>query len=362
MKYESLVTIIIPVYNAAEYLSVSIGSILNQTYKNIEIILVNDGSDDNSDIICDKYAEVDSRIRVIHQANCGPSAARNRGINIAKGKYIQFVDSDDSIEPNMTHRLVESMNNTTQLALCGYKSIEEKNGNKTNIKNKIPSLHGNYKMNDFIKYFIEFFNENLINSPCNKLYVSKLLHNENIRFKENFHMGEDLLFNLIYFKHCKKISIISAPLYNYITSNNNDSLTGNFIQDFFETQQILFLNVRKFLMDHNSYKGNHKDFLEVSYTNSIIGCLSNLFHKNSYLTLKDRKEEIYKIIYDETVNNNIKYFSEGNIQKVLIGYLIKNKSLLSIYFFLKIKSIIKMKTGPFFTLAKIMNAKLISKR
>lgn len=99
MEFSDKVSIIIPVFNAEKYLRDCIDSVLNQIYKNIELILVNDGSMDKSAFICNEYARVDKRVKVIHQDNFGPSAARNKGINAAQGKYIQFVDSDDYIEP-----------------------------------------------------------------------------------------------------------------------------------------------------------------------------------------------------------------------------------------------------------------------
>jgi len=360
VEHESLVSIIIPVYNAEKYLSNSIESILNQTHKKIELILVNDGSTDNSSLICDEYAEIDHRVKVIYQKNGGPSSARNNGIKIATGKYIQFVDSDDTIEPTMTHRLVESMNNDVQLALCGYKSFETING-KTIIRKSIPFLKGTYKNKDFIKCFVELFKGNLINSLCNKLYVNKIIIKSNLHFNEEVHMGEDLLFNLEYFKLCSNFSIIDIPLYNYIVSNNNNSLTESFKNDFFNNQQMLFIKVRNFLIENNSYKDNHKLYIEESYTNSIINCLSNLFHEKSHLTTMIRKKEIYRIVSDVIVIENINYFSEGNIQKLLIGYMIKIKSVNSIYWFLIIKTILQTKLGPFYNFAKLLNTKFSSK-
>ena len=108
-KNEPLISIIVPVYNVEKYLSKCIDSIINQTYKNIEIILIDDGSTDSSGAICDKYALVDSRIHVLHIENSGVSNARNVGLNHATGDYIGFVDSDDYIEPNMYELLLEEL-------------------------------------------------------------------------------------------------------------------------------------------------------------------------------------------------------------------------------------------------------------
>lgn len=113
------VSIIVPVYKSEAYLSRCLDSILNQTYTNIEVILVDDGSPDQSGMICDEYAKKDSRIKVIHQENKGVSSARNAGLKIAGGEYIGFVDSDDFIAPEMYERMVENMNKDRDLVICG---------------------------------------------------------------------------------------------------------------------------------------------------------------------------------------------------------------------------------------------------
>ena len=122
------VSIIVPVYDVQEYLAQCIDSILVQTYKNIEIILINDGSNDNSGIICDQYAKKDSRVFVIHQKNKGVSCARNVGIERATGKYICFIDSDDFINPEMVNYLVKIVENTkSECAVCLSQCFESLN-------------------------------------------------------------------------------------------------------------------------------------------------------------------------------------------------------------------------------------------
>lgn len=121
-----LISLIVPVYNVAPYLHRCINSILEQSYQNIEILLINDGSTDNSAFICQEYAEKDSRIRVIHQSNQGPSAARNTGISAAKGDYIAFIDSDDFIEKDYLKNLYQAaVQNQSDIAVCNFTSFNE---------------------------------------------------------------------------------------------------------------------------------------------------------------------------------------------------------------------------------------------
>ena len=168
-------------------------------------------------------------------------------------------------------------------------------------------------------------------------------------------MGEDLLFNLDYLEVCQNIRVTNESLYNYIIFNNTNSLTGSYINDFFENQQMLFQRVREYLIEKNNYKEKNKDYIEVTYTNSIIGCFINLFHKNSNLSSNDIKRQIHKIIFSREVRANINYFKSGSIQKRLIGYLIKIKSINGIYYFMKTKKILRYKMRSFFSILKTIN-------
>ncbi len=122
---QQLVSIIIPVYNVAPFLRESLDSAINQTYKNLEIILVDDGSTDESGIICDEYAKLDTRIKVIHQKNQGLSAARNTGLDIMKGSIVSFLDSDDAFYPDTIKTMVETMQNqNSDIVSCNYEVFE----------------------------------------------------------------------------------------------------------------------------------------------------------------------------------------------------------------------------------------------
>ena len=114
-----MVTVIVPIYNCEDKLDRCVNSIQNQTYKNLEIILVNDGSKDKSGAVCDRLAASDDRIIVVHKKNGGVSSARNKGLELAKGEYIQFVDADDFLSEHMTERMVDVMEEqNTQMAIC----------------------------------------------------------------------------------------------------------------------------------------------------------------------------------------------------------------------------------------------------
>lgn len=213
-----LISIIVPIYNVEKYLKECIESIINQTYKNIEIILVDDGSPDNCGIICDEYSQKDKRIIVIHKENGGLSDARNKGIDIAKGDYLTFIDSDDFVNIDYIEKLYNSIKlNNTKLAQCGISKVNENN----EIIERL-----NYDEN-YIKTSHEILNElygkHLIENVVvwNKMYAKELF--ENIRFPVGkIHEDEFTTYKIFY--SVDRISLLSDCLYNY--RQTNESIIG----------------------------------------------------------------------------------------------------------------------------------------
>jgi len=342
---QGLVSIIIPIYNAEDSLYNCIESVLEQTYQHIEVILVNDGSTDKSKKICNHYASIDERIKVIHQENAGPSSARNRGIEYAVGNYIQFVDADDYIKPDMTGALLKAIMNEVQLVICGYQSIHS-----DFIQQYTPTVTGTYSKNDFMQHIAMFYKEILLPSPCNKMYVKALIDECELHFPEDVKVGEDLLFNLAYLKVCSMIHVIDQPLYNYVIQDHQ-SLSRDFSKEFYTNQYMLHRQVKSFLQQENSYVGKNKYLLNVIYANSIMNSLSNLFHQNSIFTPQEKKRHIEKIISDIDQEQAIHF--KDSMQARIVGQMIKKKSTQRLYLFFK------MKMSPF---TQWLKEKLIAKK
>lgn len=204
------ISIIIPVYNGEKYLERCINSITNQTYKNIEIILVNDGSTDKSDKLCKKLKRNDERIVYVKQKNSGVSSARNKGIEIATGEYICFVDCDDWIDKKYCKVLLEGMKNNTQLSVIGLKTKKNYDNHNTECIENTIELNQN-------EAFKAIFNDNnFFGFPWNKLYKKEIINKLGEEpFNTNIHICEDTLFNAKYLVYCKKISYNKTPLYSY---------------------------------------------------------------------------------------------------------------------------------------------------
>ena len=208
----SEISIIVPVYNVEKYLENCIESILNQTFKDFELILVDDGSTDNSGKICDIYEKKDSRIKVIHKNNGGLSSARNTGLDIACGKYVGFIDSDDSIHPRMYEMLYDLIKKyESDISCCNYKKIydifkdEYENVNSLEVieMSNIEAIKNLYDKEIGVKLVI----------ACNKLYRKNLF--DNIRYKVGrLHEDEFMAHRILY--NSKKITYVDNELYYYL--------------------------------------------------------------------------------------------------------------------------------------------------
>ena len=217
IMYTDLISIIVPIYNMELYLSKCIESIIKQSYDNIEILLVNDGSSDKSIEICKKYEKNDSRVRVINQKNCGVSSARNKGIDCSFGKYITFVDPDDYIEENMIERMYNVIEEKkADVVICGNKNIDE-NGKITNadIKNKELDMSGI----DGLKGLLA---EDIYNCVSwGKLYKKSVFSNNKFNCETKICEDLEVLYKIFY--KCKKIVYIPDKLYVWLS--RKDSVT-----------------------------------------------------------------------------------------------------------------------------------------
>lgn len=255
------VSIIVPVYNVEKVLHYCVDSILAQTFRDFELILVDDGSTDNSRELCDRYASDNNNVTAVHIENGGVSKARNTGIELAKGDYICFIDSDDYIAKDYLECLLLAQKNYLEIdnIWCGFQTVTDYHGSDSNANLALNSEE--YSV--FTRSEIMTLHEKWLSQmPWNKLFKTSIIKDNNIRFPENLSLGEDLLFNLNYIDHTNgKIVIINKPL-NYYLRTENESLDNKYYPNLLdiykqiysklllcikkwdcdETQQIIFYN------------------------------------------------------------------------------------------------------------------------
>ena len=203
------VSIIVPVYNTEKYLARCIDSILAQTFTDFELILVNDGSKDNSGKICDEYAQKDSRIIVIHKENGGVSSARNKGIDVAQGDWISFVDSDDWISSDFLSSFIYD----ADLIICGLELFGAKQ------VQHLPEEKRLQNKDEISIWLTSNYSKSYIPSQCSKLYRHDVIKKYNIRFNTTLIRCEDTLFNFEYLNYCNKIKLFKVAPYHYYIPN-----------------------------------------------------------------------------------------------------------------------------------------------
>lgn len=227
---KSLVSIIVPVYKTEQYLSKCIDSILAQTYQNLELILVDDGSPDASPAICDRYAEKDPRVRVIHKPNAGVSAARNDGIAAAKGDLITFSDSDDWMEPDMIGLLAEGLakNDNAMVSVCGWYRHED--DRVFDYGSNLP--RGLVTGKEAFQWAVR--GTGFEGYVWNKMY-RRSLFDQGLCFPSDITICEDLLVNCTVFLNCDFVYVVNKPLYHYLIrpgsalSNSKEKIRTEYI-------------------------------------------------------------------------------------------------------------------------------------
>lgn len=224
-----MITIIIPVYNASKYLDECLNSVSAQTFADWECILINDGSTDNSGAICDKWAATDCRFKVVHQANAGVSVARNKGIELAKGEYIAFIDSDDWVDENYLMILSRNCVNA-DITISGI-TCHYDNGYFTK---SVPSQTRISSFSAVNCCFDDIIEQQLVHGPTNKLYKRSIIKMHHICFPKDKSFGEDLEFNFAYLEHASSFSCINYSGYNY-RKLTGDNLSSRFREDQFIT-------------------------------------------------------------------------------------------------------------------------------
>lgn len=339
-----LISIIIPIYNSEKNLYRCIDSIIKQSVKEIEIILIDDGSIDKSLSICNEIANQDSRVKVFSEKNSGVSVARNRGINMAKGKYIMFCDSDDFVEENWCKELLNIIYEDEKIfTVCGIAIIN----NRVERKNTNKQLFGKeFSVSKFNKEdFFKLYKRWLINSPCNKIYVTQIINDNNIRFNEELSLGEDLLFNLEYMRYIDEIRIVNKALYNYIRTDE-ESLDNKYYENLFEIYKYLHSELYRYMKEFRvDLKEEEKDFYNL-YFYMLMRVLNNTFNKKCSLTFFNKikynsyilKSREFKLCLEKSDLNL--FFNDRYIK------LLKSEKYSLVYIFTKL-SIVKNKVLNF---------------
>lgn len=288
---DDLISVIVPIYKVEKYLKKCVESILEQTYSNLDIILVDDGSPDNCGDIIEEFRKKDERIRTIHQKNGGLSDARNSGIKIAKGKYIVCIDSDDWIEKNMIEVLYNDIINTnSDISVCEFVEEDDFQNILSTKKytNEIIEFNSKEALKSLIKQDI------LTNHAWNKLYKASLF--EGVEYPKG-QLMEDVSTTYKLFEKANKIVYQNTSLYHYI--QRGTSILGNITEKRIKDQEFAFFDRNKYLMEKYS---EFKEIIELDnmynvktlYFLAILGGYKNLYNSLKYAEYYAKYKKVYK--------------------------------------------------------------------
>lgn len=312
MAGENGVSIIIPVYNVEDKISGCIDSILNQTFQDFELILVNDGSSDNSSQVCWNYSKKDSRIFVIDKKNEGAGYARNAGLDIATKKYVVFIDSDDWIEPDMLQSLLSLINTSDDIQVVSCNYYCEIQGWDDPIIVNIDMPEDPWITEDVAQCIAYMDKVKSFNYLWNKIYLKSIIDEHNIRFEKFFTTGQDLDFNLKYFRHVKKCVVTNVPYYHYIKDGVN-SLCARYKDNLYNI--VSELSSRRWDMYKEFDMDQNKEYVSIyamTHIDYIRSCVPNMFRKNAKFSRKERYEQMDIVINDAVVKKYISDYSPSS--------------------------------------------------
>lgn len=324
----SKVSIVVPIFNAFDFLEKCVDSLVHQTYKNIEILLIDDGSKDESYKLCKKFESSDKRIRAFTKENEGLGLTKNFGIKNAIGDFIIFIDSDDYVDKSYVEKMVRAIeNNKLDICLANYKYVYLDKGTISEQQINIVS-HGKVTSDVVHNNGRDFYPV----SSCMNMYKRNILVDNKIQFlSEREWMSEDIIFNLEYMNYVKKYMIISEVNYYYTQKESSASLTHSYRSDRFEKSKKLYNKLVDLSKRFGYYKKN-KNLLANMFFSSIRFCI-----KQEYYNSDNYYETIKNIINDNEVQNAYKEKSFETIEKSIFDFLIHHKRINMILKIEKIK-------------------------
>lgn len=336
-------SIIIPVYNAEKYIENAVYSILEQQFTDYEIILVDDGSSDQSPSIVDKLLAERKCVKGIHISNHGVSYARNIGVNMASGDYILFMDADDRYEKNTLSSLSKflDMYPGADVLCFGYiEDIIEQGKSIKQTMHYFPAMH--IKGRDSIKKSsLSLITDPMFGSVWSKIYKKSLLNKYRIRMPEQMYIGEDYCFNLEVLSYCKDWVAIEKPLYHYMIQNES-SIIRRYNSQKYEQMYQMHLYRKKFIEQYSTASGEEKKAqIRANYIRLCMSCFMDLSRQECKMTYSEKVRYVRKLRNTEKERYNITYLKYlSNSYKIVytLFYCLGNNGLLllsKIFYWLK---------------------------
>lgn len=350
MESEIKVSIIMPVYKVEDYVGKAIESIQAQTLKEFEFLIVDDGTPDKSGEICDAYAKKDARIHVIHKENGGAPSARNMAIDIAKGKYMYFMDSDDWAEPTMLEDMYNlAERDRAQLVVAGFFIDTYYSQNEYMTDNFVceDSVYAN--ADQFRANAYKLFDRNLLYTPWNKLFLSSYLLENNLKFPQTF--WDDFPFVLSVIRNIERVTVTSKQYYHFMRARA-ESETAAYRPGMYEKREeehgwMLDLYKHWKVKDENS-----KEMVARRYIERFIGCVENLTNPKCTLTAKEKRSEVKKMLSAHNVKWSLKFAQPRSLLMKIMLIPVKMNNVTLTLLECKVISFVKTRNTKIFATLK----------
>ena len=331
------ISIIMPVYNGESYIDFSIKSILNQTFTDFELIIINDGSTDKTKEICENFMRSDNRVRLINQTNQGAHHARNNGMTKARGLYYCFFDSDDYIDSRMLEDLYDIITDyKSDLVVCGFNINTYYTNDEYIVRKYLPYTKDNRiienisSKDEFRRFAYLNFDRNMFYPPWNKIFSAKYINDNNIKFPITYRDDFPFVMNVI--KDIENVTYVKKTYYNFIRKRA-DSETQKYVASLYEKREEeheAMLNLYRYwglIDDEKSI-----EMISRRYIDRIIECIVNLFNSECTFTKAEKIKEIKKYLDTESFNTSIKNAKPKKIHLKLIYFVLKTRNAYFCYY------------------------------
>lgn len=293
-----LVSVIVPIYNAQQYLSACIESILGQSYTDFELILVNDGSTDGSLSVCEQYRAKDTRVIVLNKVNGGSASAKNEGLKIAKGEFVEFVDADDTIDKTYLENMMSGVDDTVDLCVGNMCFVVQRNGETVSQKH-FNLESGSFSLKEFLSFYPRYMPQAIFGSPCNKLYRYSLIADNELHFDVTLKNNEDTRFNYAYIAKCNRVFVSNEPFYRYV-DHGCASMSKRYIENLFDIYVGTYHCAKAFLKETDMYD-ELISFQDKYFIGLVIGAISNIVKKDKISSKKQKIKNIKSILTSDEV-------------------------------------------------------------
>ena len=330
---DSLVSIIVPSYNVERYIDKCVASILSQTYKNIELIIVDDGSTDETYALAKNWRIEDQRVVVVHQTNQGSGPARNTGLKLARGQYIVFVDPDDWVENELIYSLLHTISKLdVDLVISGcineyYKNdilIETKN---ISFKNSV--IRGKQNIQNA---YLRLFNDDAILAPTRIMYKKDIIEKHDVKFPD-LRRSQDIVFNYRYYKEISSLAVMSACYYHY--RFDIDEVSIKIKPDYYKSISFIFLGVREMCLSWG-----------IDLQNSDFVTFCNHFYFPLLVAMATSKsiKKLSEIVYDDGIQDYVRFIQTktSSLKAKLLHRMVLSKQLLLIRLYLMVWRFLKL--------------------